>query len=163
MSKLATELARPVDADAEAAPTAYVLRGLTGIIFGRTYSIHRPLTIGRLSDCDIRIEDASLSRTHVRLVPMADGILVEDLRSTNGTFVNDQRIAQSMARVGDEIRLDRIRFRIDRLSPKVAPSSSPAPASKSARSWALRRRWALAIVLALNIAGFAVYLWSVRS
>ena len=48
-----------------------------------------PIVIGRGSDCDIRINDHSVSRRHARLQPGAEGHYAVDLQSTNGTFVND--------------------------------------------------------------------------
>ena len=47
----------------------YVLRGVTGGAFGRSYPVQGPLTIGRSPECDIRINDPGLSRVHARLVP----------------------------------------------------------------------------------------------
>jgi len=52
-----------------------------------------PSTIGRGSDCDVRIERERISRHHARLARMDEQLLLEDLGSTNGTFVNRERIA----------------------------------------------------------------------
>ena len=96
----------------------YVLRGVTGQVFGRTFAIEQPLTIGRAPVCDVTIPEPTLSRCHVRLSPTAEGMLVQDLGSTNGTYINGQRISQWIARAGDELRLDCIRFLIERPSPR---------------------------------------------
>jgi len=90
----------------------YVLRGVTGGAFGRSYPLQGTITIGRSPECDIRINDPGLSRVHARLVPGEDGVQVEDLSSTNGTFLNDRPVARGKARVGDEIGLDKLRFRL---------------------------------------------------
>jgi pSer/pThr/pTyr-binding forkhead associated (FHA) protein len=90
----------------------YVLRGLTGGAFGRSYPLQGPVTIGRSPECDIHINDLGLSRVHARLVPGEDGVQVEDLGSANGTFVNDRRVGKERARKGDEIGFDKLRFRL---------------------------------------------------
>ena len=90
----------------------YVLRGVTGGAFGRSYPLQGPATIGRSPECDIHINDLGLSRVHARLVPGEDGVQVEDLESTNGTFVNDRRVMKERLRVGDEVGFDKLRFRL---------------------------------------------------
>jgi predicted component of type VI protein secretion system len=59
------------------------------LLFGRT-------SIGRKKDCGIRIPLASVSRHHAEIVVGEGGVLVRDLGSSNGTFVNNQRV------LGDE-------------------------------------------------------------
>ena len=90
----------------------YVLRGVTGGAFGRSYPLQGPITIGRSPECDIHINDPGLSRIHARLVPGEDGVHLEDLNSTNGTFLNDRRVIKERARLGDEIGFDKLRFRL---------------------------------------------------
>ncbi|CAK0754412.1 putative FHA domain-containing protein [Gammaproteobacteria bacterium] len=69
---------------------------------------NQPITIGRDVECQIRINDPAVSRHHARLVCLYDEWFVEDLRSTNGTFVNQSRIMkqilnhQDMLRIGDQ-------------------------------------------------------------
>ncbi len=51
------------------------------------------MKIGRATNNDIVINDPEMSRQHAQLIPQGDGYAVQDLGSTNGTFVNGQRIA----------------------------------------------------------------------
>src|SRR5689334_25175176 len=51
-----------------------------------------PMGIGRLDDSDIAVPDKSVSRQHARILPTADGFEIEDLGSTNGTWLNDKQI-----------------------------------------------------------------------
>lgn len=90
----------------------YVLRGVTGGAFGRSYPLQGPVTIGRSPECDIHINDPGLSRVHARLVPTEDGVQIEDLGSTNGSFINDRRVVNGKARLGDELGFDKLRFRL---------------------------------------------------
>jgi FhaA, N-terminal domain/FHA domain len=63
-------------------------------VAGTAYPLVRAITrLGRGSDTDIRIEDPGASRNHCEIV-LGSPVLVRDLDSTNGTFVNGQRISQ---------------------------------------------------------------------
>lgn len=88
----------------------YVLRGVTGGVFGRTYPVEAPLTIGRSPQCDICVQDSGLSRIHARLTPEDGGLLIEDQNSTNGSFINGTRVQRQRANLGDEISFDNVRF-----------------------------------------------------
>jgi DNA-binding NtrC family response regulator/tetratricopeptide (TPR) repeat protein len=62
-----------------------------------------PITIGRDQDNDLHIEDVNLSRQHCRVFRTKEGVVVEDLASSNGTFVNGARTARHVLSVGDTI------------------------------------------------------------
>jgi predicted component of type VI protein secretion system len=59
---------------------------------GRQLRMDRPVVIGRDQDADLVIDDVQASRRHSRLEPSPHGVTVEDLRSTNGTFVNGHQL-----------------------------------------------------------------------
>ena len=59
---------------------------------GTQFDVSRPLVIGRDDTADLVIEDSQASRRHARIEPTANGAIVEDLQSTNGTFVNDNEL-----------------------------------------------------------------------
>ena len=59
---------------------------------GTQFDVSRPLVIGRDDTADLVIEDSQASRRHARIEPTAHGAIVEDLQSTNGTFVNDNEL-----------------------------------------------------------------------
>ncbi len=134
-----------------AAVPRYVLRGVSGPIFGRSFGVTGSLTLGRQADCDICIPLSEISRKHARLKPAPDGVLVEDLDSANGTYINGKRVHDGVLKPGDELALDTVRFRL--LAPG-AENSAPAVASTSRRPHALRIAVlvVLAVVLALLIA-----------
>lgn len=81
---------------------------------GQTFTLgHAPQTIGRSANNGIVINDAEISRRHAQITPQGERYVLEDLGSTNGTFVNGIRLNQSMAlRHGDSIAFgDTIRLR----------------------------------------------------
>ncbi len=69
------------------------------------------VVLGRAADCDLVIADPRVSRHHAELRRQDDGFLLVDLGSTNGTFLNGQRIGQALPlRAGDVIELGAARF-----------------------------------------------------
>lgn len=88
----------------------FMLRGVSGTTFGRNFALIGTMTIGRQSDCGIPIQAEEISRHHARLQVTAEGVMVEDLGSANGTWINDKRVHTGMLNPGDELRLDTVRF-----------------------------------------------------
>lgn len=73
---------------------------------GRYYSISGDTTIGRAAGCQISLDDTYISQLHARVSPSDSGMLIEDLGSTNGTYVNRERVtAPVMAGAGDLVQL----------------------------------------------------------
>ena len=74
---------------------------------GRTYTLSNVLAIGRLEDNDIIIDDDSfISSHHARIEVRPEGTWVVDLGSTNGSFVNGQRVVEERSvRKGDRIQV----------------------------------------------------------
>src|SRR5436305_246708 len=78
--------------------------------------------------CDISIPIDEISRQHAKLQVVPDGVMVEDLGSANGTYVNSQRVHGSvLLRPGEELRFDTVRFLL--LSPSVETKAAPAAAA----------------------------------
>jgi pSer/pThr/pTyr-binding forkhead associated (FHA) protein len=71
---------------------------------GRTAALDRPLVLGRDADVDLPLDDTQASRRHARLDPTPQGAVVEDLGSTNGTFVNANAVhGRAAINAGDEL------------------------------------------------------------
>ena len=65
----------------------------------------RPLTIGRSPLADVQIQDGRLSRVHCEITREANSFLIRDLDSTNGTWVNKDRVEETRLKFGDKIRV----------------------------------------------------------
>jgi pSer/pThr/pTyr-binding forkhead associated (FHA) protein len=69
-------------------------------------------TVGRAPRADFVVDAPLVSRLHCRLTLQPDGLLVEDLESTNGTFVNGERVTKLLMRSGDALRVGRVEFAV---------------------------------------------------
>jgi hypothetical protein len=90
----------------------FFLRSVSAELGNRSDALVGVLTVGRGPDCNLRFDTPGLSRTHARLIPTDTGVQVEDLGSSNGTFLNGKRILRGEAKVGDELAFDVLRFRV---------------------------------------------------
>lgn len=108
----------------------------------RSFSLTRDVTvIGRREDCDFRIPLGEVSRKHCRLLRQGDGVRVEDLGSSNGTFVNGRRVQEAELHAGDTLQIGPLAFVLqldgqpdeEHMSPVLvgavgaAPGGSPSP------------------------------------
>lgn len=119
----------------------YVLRGVSGAGFGRTFPLLMSTTLGRGPDCGITLDYPGLSRQHARLTPTEDGLLVEDLGSTNGCLINDVRVERGLARHGDELGFDVVRMRV------VEPGHDESAAAPNPTHRRPLRWWWLVVTL----------------
>ena len=124
----------------------FVLRGVSGSVFGRTFPLLGPVSIGRVAECELRLHDEGLSRRHARLVPIDAGVQIEDLGSSNGCYINGERVLRGIARAGDEIGFDDVRFRLA-ASASVEPTQVHAmpghrPVRHSPWNWLPQQGWA---------------------
>jgi pSer/pThr/pTyr-binding forkhead associated (FHA) protein len=71
-------------------------------------------TVGRATRADFIVDAALVSRFHCRLTAGDETVEVVDLKSTNGTFVNDRRVHKAKLAVGDRLRVGRIELRVNR-------------------------------------------------
>ena len=97
-----------------------------------------------LGEADVRVELDGISRMHARLTAAGEELIVEDLGSANGTWLNGRRVTRAQAGHGDELRFDTQRFQV--LSP-----GRPLQASPRRERGGLRNPWVIAAV-ALGVA-----------
>jgi hypothetical protein len=116
---------------------------------GKVYPLSETVvTIGRSSDNTLTIDDPRVSRHHVRLTRQQDGLIVEDLNSANGTWINNMKIATPVRaqsgdfiNLGPEIQLELVTSSHEEQETimaapgqmiPVAPVYSPSPATPAA-------------------------------
>jgi len=71
-------------------------------------------TVGRAPRADFILDAALVSRLHCRLEAGHDTLEVFDLRSTNGTYVNDRRVDRARLAIGDRLRVGRVELTVER-------------------------------------------------
>jgi hypothetical protein len=85
-----------------------------GLSRGEAFGIGPGLVIGRALASEITIEDSYASGRHARLYDRDGHVYIEDLNSTNGTYVNGARVsAQQLLRPGDVVRIGDTELRFD--------------------------------------------------
>ena len=108
----------------------FLLEIVAGPRAGSKYPLEAvALTVGRSPSASVAFpEDNFLSGTHCSFQSTPEGVLLRDLNSTNGTFLNGERITQSQPRPGDLITAGSITMRI-MVEPELRPSTPPPPAT----------------------------------
>ena len=82
---------------------------------GKRLTIAQVTTIGRSPDCELRLDhDEYVSSRHAQITPAADGVWLEDLGSTNGTFVNGAQVTSTrLVQAGELIRIGDTQLRVE--------------------------------------------------
>lgn len=84
----------------------WIVRFLTGPLAGQTIPLHKnSVILGRAPSCDLKIPSSSVSKEHVQLEILDDRVLITDMNSRNGTFLNGVQVRSSKARSGDRLAL----------------------------------------------------------
>jgi FHA domain len=85
-----------------------------GLRPGQSFVVGLGITIGRAPNSEVRIEDTYASGHHARIYDREGSVYVEDMNSTNGTYVNGRRVsAQELLRADDRIRIGDAEFRFE--------------------------------------------------
>ena len=100
---------------------------------GRTFELQiERTTVGRVEDNTFQIADASVSSHHAEILLRGSDIVIRDLNSTNGTFINNEKISEVALKPGQTLRFGQVELKIDDGQPAPAPapvSAAPAPAA----------------------------------
>ena len=96
---------------ADLAPGEVMLVVRQGPEIGTRYSlVGEQVSVGRVPDNHIQLDDVTVSRQHAVLVQQAGAWLIRDLGSLNGTYVNNQRVDESVVQHGDDVQIGRFRL-----------------------------------------------------
>lgn len=137
----------------------HALRGMSGPVLGRAFPVVGATLVGRGQDCHLPFNVAGLSRQHARLTPMDKGIWVEDLGSSNGSFINGRRIRGALAAPGAEIAFDELRFRVVAPGGEAMVDATPvAPPTPAGSTRSVPLAWAIAGAAALAVIAVALVL-----
>ncbi len=100
------------------------LQAITGEFTGQELNVERDMLVGRHQDADILLQSADISRRHAALLLKDQQLWVQDLNSSNGTFVNDVRIEQE-TRLHDGDILQFASFVFSVLAPAATATGLP--------------------------------------
>ena len=104
-----TDEALPL-ADLRIEGTALVVRAGGGRA-GETFAIELDrMTIGRSPECDVFLDDVTVSRAHAVITKTGDGWRIEDQGSLNGTYVNRRRVESAVLEDGDDVQIGKYRL-----------------------------------------------------
>jgi hypothetical protein len=103
---------------------------------GRTFELNiERTTVGRVEDNTFQISDGSVSSHHAEILLRGSDIVIRDIGSTNGTFINNEKITEAVLKPGQTLRFGQVELKIDDGKPASAPppaAGSPAPAAAPA-------------------------------
>ena len=123
------------------ATTQYALRFISGKYEGGEFPLKtdREFVVGRASDLDVVLVEDMVSRKHSIISTAGGQIAIEDLGSTNGTFVNGEKVKKVNLKEGDRILIGTSIIKLVKLDPSAAPLSD-ADARQRLEVAASRRR-----------------------
>ncbi|HSC76754.1 MAG TPA: FHA domain-containing protein, partial [Pseudomonadales bacterium] len=133
---------RKVVADVQTG-SGWAIRANHSALANKIYSINSDTTVGRAPECDLSFSVSHISRKHAQLSIINGQLVVKDLASANGTFVNGKQVNEAKLQKGDELRLDTLSFTVigpggdsDKTTvrmavtiPPVAKAAAPAPSA----------------------------------
>lgn len=129
---------RKAPADVQAS-SGWAIRPNHSALANKIYSINGDTVVGRATECDLSFSVSHMSRKHAQLSIVNGQLMVKDLESANGTFVNGKQVQESKLQKGDELRLDTLSFTVigpggdsDKTTVRMAVTAPAAPVAKAA-------------------------------
>jgi pSer/pThr/pTyr-binding forkhead associated (FHA) protein len=107
---------------------------LSGPLAGQSYELKvDKTTVGRVEDNTFQIADPSVSSHHCEIHLQSEGLLIKDLNSTNGSFINGEKITEATLKAGQTLKLGQVELRIDDGTVPAPAKLATAPASGKPR------------------------------
>ena len=92
---------------------------------GRTHDLKtEKTTVGRVEDNSFQIAEPSVSSHHCEVLLRGNDVIIKDLSSTNGTYINGEKISESPIKPGQILRLGQVEMRLET---DAAPATSKKP------------------------------------
>lgn len=110
----------------------WALRILNGPQAGQVFPLpNGKIRVGRSASCQIRIESPGISKEHLEINILPEKMMVQDLRSANGTFLNGMRIQHGLLKLGDKLLISQIMFDIVLMQERSLNTLRPIDASQT--------------------------------
>jgi len=98
---------------------------------GRTYELNvEKTTVGRVEDNAFQIAEPSVSSHHAEIILRGNDVVIKDLNSTNGTFINGEKVTEATLKPGQTLKFGSVELKLD--GPGAASSAAKTPATQSA-------------------------------
>lgn len=111
---------------------------------GRSYELKvDKTTIGRVEDNTFQITESSVSSHHCEVLLRGSDVVIKDLNSTNGSFINGEKISEGVLKPGQTLRLGQIELRLeagDSTTTPPVPGAPPAPAPATGSTTSSQRK-----------------------
>jgi pSer/pThr/pTyr-binding forkhead associated (FHA) protein len=86
---------------------------LLSLTDGPSILLDKPILLfGRHQECDVQLNSKKVSRRHCALAQLRDYLIIRDLGSTNGIWVNGKRVTESRLIPGDELMIGNFRYQV---------------------------------------------------
>src|SRR5687767_8946225 len=106
---------------------------LTEGFAGRTYELNvEKTTVGRVEDNAFQIAEPSVSSHHAEIILKGTDVLIKDLNSTNGTYINGEKITEAVLKPGQTLKFGQVELRLEGKDGAGAPKAgATAPAAEA--------------------------------
>ncbi len=99
---------------------------------GRSHELKvEKTTIGRVDDNTFPIPEASVSSHHCEILLKGNDVVIKDLNSTNGTFINGEQVTESVLKPGQILRVGKIEMRLETEASASAPAATKKPVDQT--------------------------------